>query len=246
MRIELGFCLLLISFYFVLELGLSRCGKSCRLRWLNYLRPNIKRGNYTTEEEEIIIRLHEKLGNKWSAISAQLQGRTDNEVKNHWHTNLKKRLMMNKHKPSSVSITHDDHHHHEEMEVPKSSDQPKSNTVTDDFGNAETTVDDQISQIDFLDYPELWSPQPSSSELSSMTSDTTGVAITAADGLVVEDNATSAAMETFYGDFSDNFWTEPFLADNYSYNDPSGLYTPLMEPEFFYPSFDGDFLYGAT
>ncbi|XP_050384069.1 transcription factor MYB30-like [Argentina anserina] len=223
--------------------GLSRCGKSCRLRWLNYLRPNIKRGNYTAEEEEIIIRLHAKLGNKWSAIAAQLQGRTDNEVKNHWHTNLKKRLMMNKHKSSSVSITLDDDHddHDEEIEVPKSSDQQKT-TAAANSANAETTVD-QIPEFDYLDYPELWSPQPSSSEVSSMTSDT-AVAITAADYLVVEDNATSTAMESFYGDFSDNFWTEPFLADN-SYN-PTGFYTPFMEPEFLFPSFGGDFLYGAT
>ncbi|XP_027343339.1 transcription factor MYB4-like [Abrus precatorius] len=72
--------------------GLARCGKSCRLRWLNYLRPDVKRGNFSHQEEETIIRLHEKLGNRWSTIAAQLQGRTDNEIKNHWHTTLKKRF----------------------------------------------------------------------------------------------------------------------------------------------------------
>jgi myb proto-oncogene protein len=72
--------------------GLARCGKSCRLRWMNYLRPNIKRGNYTKEEEETIIILHEKMGNKWSAIAAHLPGRTDNDLKNHWHTTLKRRV----------------------------------------------------------------------------------------------------------------------------------------------------------
>lgn len=46
--------------------GLKRCGKSCRLRWLNYLRPDIKRGNITQEEEDLIIRLHKLLGNRFS------------------------------------------------------------------------------------------------------------------------------------------------------------------------------------
>jgi myb proto-oncogene protein len=45
--------------------GLLRCGKSCRLRWINYLRPDIKRGNFTNEEEENIIKLHEMLGNRY-------------------------------------------------------------------------------------------------------------------------------------------------------------------------------------
>ncbi|CBI23645.3 hypothetical protein VitviT2T_006720 [Vitis vinifera] len=74
------------------QAGLLRCGKSCRLRWINYLRPDIKRGNFSREEEDTIIELHEKLGNKWSAIAASLPGRTDNEIKNVWHTHLKKRL----------------------------------------------------------------------------------------------------------------------------------------------------------
>ncbi|XP_050204841.1 transcription factor MYB14 [Mercurialis annua] len=74
------------------QAGLLRCGKSCRLRWTNYLRPDIKRGNFTGEEEETIIKLHEMLGNRWSAIAARLPGRTDNEIKNVWHTHLKKRI----------------------------------------------------------------------------------------------------------------------------------------------------------
>ncbi|CAL9088265.1 unnamed protein product [Musa textilis] len=73
--------------------GLDRCGKSCRLRWLNYLRPGIKRGNISEEEEDLIIRLHNLLGNRWALIAGRLPGRTDNEIKNHWNTHLSKRSL---------------------------------------------------------------------------------------------------------------------------------------------------------
>ncbi|KAG2268666.1 hypothetical protein Bca4012_070936 [Brassica carinata] len=73
--------------------GLKRCGKSCRLRWANYLRPDIKRGEFTEDEELSIISLHALHGNKWSDIARGLPGRTDNEIKNYWNTHIKKRLI---------------------------------------------------------------------------------------------------------------------------------------------------------
>ncbi|BAT75926.1 MYB-like transcription factor ODO1 [Vigna umbellata] len=73
--------------------GLRRCGKSCRLRWTNYLRPDLKRGLLTQAEEQLVIDLHARLGNRWSKIAARLPGRTDNEIKNHWNTHIKKKLL---------------------------------------------------------------------------------------------------------------------------------------------------------
>ncbi|OAY75065.1 Transcription factor MYB35 [Ananas comosus] len=80
--------------------GLQRCGKSCRLRWTNYLRPDLKHGEFSECEEQTIVKLHSVVGNRqcssscflWSLIAAQLPGRTDNDVKNHWNTKLKKKL----------------------------------------------------------------------------------------------------------------------------------------------------------
>ncbi|MCO5589413.1 hypothetical protein L7F22_043380 [Adiantum nelumboides] len=74
--------------------GLQRCGKSCRLRWVNYLRPDIKRGHISEEEERLIIHLHARMGNRWSLIALHLPGRSDNEIKNYWRSHIKKKLKV--------------------------------------------------------------------------------------------------------------------------------------------------------
>nr|XP_010932017.2 transcription factor MYB113-like [Elaeis guineensis] len=88
-----------------LRAGLNRCRKSCRLRWLNYLRPGINRGSFGEDETDLIVRLHKLLGNRWSLIAGRLPGRTANDVKNYWNSHLSKKHDVRDHKERSK---HDD------------------------------------------------------------------------------------------------------------------------------------------
>ncbi|KAK4855794.1 hypothetical protein QYF36_010950 [Acer negundo] len=133
------------------QAGLLRCGKSCRLRWINYLRPDIKRGNFTKEEEEAIINLHQMLGNRWSAIAAKLPGRTDNEIKNVWHTHLKKRLIKQNQANSDTKK------HFKSPIITKSESSQSESELTNPAINSLPM-----------------SPQQSSSDVSSVTAVTTG------------------------------------------------------------------------
>ncbi|XP_076910450.1 transcription factor MYB46-like [Bidens hawaiensis] len=85
--------------------GLQRYGKSCRLRWINYLRPDVKRGAFSPQEEELIVHLHSLLGNRWSQIATRLPGRTDNEIKNFWNSTVKKRMKKSTSNSSSPNTS---------------------------------------------------------------------------------------------------------------------------------------------
>ncbi|KAJ4961925.1 hypothetical protein NE237_021835 [Protea cynaroides] len=74
-----------------LRAGLRRCRKSCRLRWLNYLSPTIKRGDFTQDEVDLLLKLHKLLGNRWSLIAGRLPGRTANDIKNFWNTRFNRK-----------------------------------------------------------------------------------------------------------------------------------------------------------
>lgn len=85
-------------------LGLRRTGKSCRLRWVNYLHPDLKRGRLNADEERRVIELHATWGNRWSRIAKCLPGRTDNEIKNYWRTHMRKKAQEQRTKLAAAAV----------------------------------------------------------------------------------------------------------------------------------------------
>ncbi|XP_054789382.1 transcription factor MYB82-like [Prosopis cineraria] len=125
--------------------GLDRNGKSCRLRWLNYLRPNIKRGNISDQEEDLIFRLHKLVGNRWSLIAGRLPGRTDNEIKNYWNSHLSKKMKQREKKKENqieCSSSTRDHHEKDERLVEVMAEESNNNDIPAE-ATLETTVEEE-------------------------------------------------------------------------------------------------------
>uniref|UniRef100_A0ACD5VM56 Uncharacterized protein n=1 Tax=Avena sativa TaxID=4498 RepID=A0ACD5VM56_AVESA len=123
--------------------GLNRNGKSCRLRWLNYLRPGLRRGSISPEEDVVIRELHARLGNKWSEIAKHLPGRTDNEVKNYWRTRVHKKAPHQGQMRAQPCLD----------SVPTSE---ATSSVSASTSQASSTVGDEYTQTSFP-YPEMTS-----------------------------------------------------------------------------------------
>lgn len=125
--------------------GLLRCGKSCRLRWMNYLRPSVKRGRIAPDEEDLILRLHRLLGNRWSMIAGRIPGRTDNEIKNYWNTCLSKKLISQGIDPRTHKPLKPNPDSSEITNVPVQNSNPKSSPV-DENGRVYRTVATRVSE----------------------------------------------------------------------------------------------------
>ncbi|KAK1298237.1 hypothetical protein QJS10_CPB14g00108 [Acorus calamus] len=135
--------------------GLKRTGKSCRLRWLNYLKPDVRRGNITTEEQLLIMDLHARWGNSWSKIARQLPGRTNNEIKNFWRTNIQKRTKNPRRVIDNVSSTSHTSSGEDDQVVEPSS--VRVHGPPDHLGPAFAVAPPPSGEDVFWDMEELWS-----------------------------------------------------------------------------------------
>lgn len=208
--------------------GLLRCGKSCRLRWTNYLRPDIKRGNFTSEEEDTIIKLHQVIGNRWSAIAARLPGRTDNEIKNIWHTRLKKKMSKSQAQETL------------EVQEETSMETSKSEEILDIHSEPENSnVDIHLESENSKDNSEISSPKtnieiqqkPSSSILSSSSTSLSVDSCTNTTATSFE--STEQIMLDNLLEADDDFWSEVLWApvDHSNHND-NNLDLSLIEENY--------------
>nr|UXP87118.1 MYB transcription factor [Zinnia elegans] len=145
-----------------LKSGLNRCRKSCRLRWLNYLRPNLKRGDFAEDEIDLIHRLHKLLGNRWALIAGRIPGRTANDVKNYWNTHVRSRSKREKEL--------NNHERSQQPMVPVIRPQPRTlskksymhaHTERHDSGNLITSSNDSLSYAYNISQQIAPSPQVS-------------------------------------------------------------------------------------
>ncbi|XP_054811763.1 transcription factor MYB8-like isoform X2 [Prosopis cineraria] len=192
--------------------SLARCGKSCRLRWMNYLRPNLKRGNYTPQEEELILKLHEQHGNKWSLIAEKLPGRTDNHIKNHWHSQLKRRSRDRGRNDSEVKGKKTGRNNatkHPESDIVK---------VVNELNNIL-----ESSSLNWTETTSSWTTADQDNSVSLPSNDIGSTAKNSPE----EYNSVASREASRFQEFSGDFWTEPFISED-------------MYSEYCYPHIGGD------
>uniref|UniRef100_A0A1J3GDR7 Transcription factor MYB108 n=1 Tax=Noccaea caerulescens TaxID=107243 RepID=A0A1J3GDR7_NOCCA len=202
--------------------GLKRTGKSCRLRWLNYLRPDVRRGNITLEEQFTILKLHSLWGNRWSKIAQYLPGRTDNEIKNYWRTrvqkqakhlrcdvnsNLFKETMRNVWMPRLVERIN--------AQSSPATCEPVESMITTDPGQQSISEPNPV-EPDFVQFnPNHQQEFVPASEISATSSNSPAETLSDVQGGMVNGSSYDPVGQTGFGEFNDwgcvggdNMWTD--------------------------------------
>ncbi|KAK1317980.1 hypothetical protein QJS10_CPA05g00636 [Acorus calamus] len=165
--------------------GLMRCSKSCRLRWTNYLRPGIKRGNFTQHEEGMIIHLQAMLGNRWAAIASYLPQRTDNDIKNYWNTHLKKKMKKFQTATDHGCMTSDQPRY----ETKKPDMMNHSSVLNINHGSSTTTTTYASSTENISKLLEGWMRSPPKPTFKASQQNRTHLNIPSSNNFIVDDKA---------------------------------------------------------